>query len=1045
MRLSFVFTGLFVITILGSISSGTAFAQPPGVVQEVWNNVKGGSVQSLTEEKRYSRTANAAWVLSEFAAADLGSEYGARYSALLTVPKSGGYTFWIAADDTAELWLSTDEMADNLKKIAYLNSYSNPRAWNAKKTQKSEVIQLKAGQSYFIRALHKQSGGGDHVSVVWEGPGFKQRVIDRKSLKVPQLDKRTMDLLRKTRKIENQKTKLLKMLAATPPDGVQAFADKLSRSDQKLLTEELEKLTKGVKDKPSPEVLSKMKPYFGLSAKLMPSPETPIENSVLNTLLLFEDLWIKSRSYSQLKTMGAHRTADVFGKIPAGAKTVKKTVNLNSKATKNGTEMVSTGLYAVPGKQVAVTIPKELVGKKLVLQIGHHLNSNDHNKKFVCMPRTSSRVTFDTESVKAINPYGGMLFINVPKDVELAETPVTFFGVIESPRFILGKTTDAEWKTIRNNPGPWGELVADNYILVAHREAMQGLDNPTDLMTWWSENVAAHDGFYNYNIGKPFRMHTCYNAIRGYSTWPLYESKKSVLNIMNLDRMKAYHDGLFLHEHGHHGDDGRMMFGKIGESTPNWAGYYMKGTRGDFAWKETEEAHLLRLFDRNDAHHQELFTDGWWDTKWTHHWSYPVTSMMIGYAHTFGWEAFKTCVHRFTHPDDAINQLSMYADHPAVKKPWWKVTDEDRMVLDQIKMDKWLIFLSQEAKHDVRPYFAHFHIKVSEDGEKLLDKLKLPKWDAVYNPKRRIIVSEGRSVAISSPVEDALTFSGKLTFSGFGKPSAGTISKSTNGMFTYKPKAGFTGKVSIPYAVKNVYGNEFKSSLELCVIAERANPKLAVGTVDGISSRFWKTVRFPHRYAKPVVVASIDPKANPNFITRVRNVTAIGFEIKLQQIKGEPDTKDYTAAWAVMEAGTYTEQANGMTAEAGTVASVPEPLSREAEGVVKSFGYDIPMLRSARFGQVQTVNNTNWTNFFWRDDQDNLGIRVGCHVGSGTAAARKETVGYLCLSPGLYQFDDTVVRVGKKQIESDGVILKTEFDCFNGWGFGGVERHFAKK
>ncbi|MCK4564844.1 MAG: M60 family metallopeptidase, partial [Verrucomicrobia bacterium] len=770
--------------------------------------------------------------------------------------------------------------------------------------------------------------------------------------------------------------------------------------------------------------------YAAAARKLMPSPESPVSDPVLKELLVLENLYIQALPKAKIQSMGAHRTAAVFGRFPAGTKPINKTVALNSKENKSRGEMLSTGLYALPGKPFTVTIPQRLVGQKMVLQIGHHLDANKHNKAFVCMPQTSQKIVLTQKTTKAVNPYGGMLFLNVPKEVALDETTISFSGIIESPRFVLGQTTDAAWKTIRNHPGPWGELVGNNIIFVVHREALQALDNPTELMDWWDGNAQAHEGFYNYDIGMPLRIHTCFNPIMGFSTWPLYEKKDSIPNLLNLQRMKAYNNGLFLHEHGHHCDDGRMMFGKSGESTPNWAGYYMKGTRGDFAWKDTEETHMLRLFDSTDDLHQKMFTDGWWTTEWTHLWSYPLTSVMVGYAQAFGWEAFKTTVHRFTLPGDEINQLPAYSD---------------RNRSDQDKMDLWLIFLSQEAKHDVRPYFAHFHITESETAGELIDKMRLPKWDAVYNPERRVIATQNQPITLTSPLQDALTYSKDLSITWTQRPVHGKLS-SKNDTLTYIPEPGFTGKVDLPYSIKNTYGNESKGSIEIHIAPENVEPKLAIGTTGGVSTKKWTAITFPHRYAKPVVVASIDPEANPDFIVRIRNVKPTGCEIKLQPIRDNAKNGNtHDANWVVMESGVFTAAENGIVAEVGTVQTTPEKTSKEVEGVRKIFGDNIPMLRSACFGQVQTFNNPEWNSFFWRSDPDNLGVRVGTHFGTADDSRKKETVGYICISPGIYQFGNTVVTIGKNRIESEGTVLRTGFDCFNGWGFSKTERHFAQQ
>lgn len=55
-------------------------------------------------------------------------------------------------------------------RIAYSLSWTNFREWNKYGTQKSATIQLEAGKKYYIEALHKEGGGGDHLSVAWTLP-----------------------------------------------------------------------------------------------------------------------------------------------------------------------------------------------------------------------------------------------------------------------------------------------------------------------------------------------------------------------------------------------------------------------------------------------------------------------------------------------------------------------------------------------------------------------------------------------------------------------------------------------------------------------------------------------------------------------------------------------------------------------------------------------------------------------------------------------------------------------------------------------------------
>ena len=1018
LALSIVF-GFFV----PSLAKGT-----PGVVQENWTKLKGGEVRALTESKQYTRPANTVRILDEFSDTGWGQEYGSRYSALLIPPATGKYTFWLAADNSAELWLSTDQNSSNLRKIISVKRYTKERDWS-RRDQKSAPILLKKGQRYYIQALHKQAGSKAHLSVAWQRDQIEKEVIVSKFLDVPALDKRTLSLAKKTQQAERRTAQLLEALKTMPPEHTEAWVTELSKPERTQVVAALTTLGQAAQKNPTPENLSKIKPYIAAAQKLMPSPEAPISDPILKELLLLENLYINTLSETQLTAFGAHRTAAVLGSIPADVKPLEKTVTLRSGANKGRSEMLSTGLYALPGKPFTLTVPQSLLGKKVTLQIGHHLNAKSKSKTFESMPQTTKKIELTQENTTAVSPFGGMLFILIPKDLALAPTPVSFSGVIESPRFILGETTDAEWETLRNNPAPWGELVGKNIIFIVHREALQALDHPQELMSWWDDNVRAHEGFYNYDIGIPLRIHTCLNPVMGVSTWPLYEKKETIVNLLNLPRMKAYNDGLFLHEHGHHCDDKRMMFTQIGESTCNWAGYYMKGTRGDFNWKDTEEMHLLRLFDPSDEPHQHMITtEKWWTTKFdSHYWSYPLTSVMIGYAQSFGWEAFKTVVHRFTHPDDPINQLPAYAKSN---------------LEDQDKIDLWLIFLSQEAQHDIRPYFAHFHLTASNTANQLIDSLKLPKWDAVFNPTQRVLIPKDQPVELTHPLKNALAFSKDLTLHWTQKPAHGKLS-TTNGRLTYTPEPGFTGSDKLPYIIENTYGNSFDGCIEIHVVSEKENPKFVLGSTAGVSSTNWTPILFPQHYRNPVVLASIDPEANPDFIVRIRNVKPTGCEIKLQPIRENSEKcTGYDAQWVVIESGTFTPAQNGILAIAGTVEVTPEKTSPEVEGIFKPMGNHIPLLRTACFGQVQTFNNPEWNRFFWHRDPDHLGIRVGTHYGFTEEPHKKETVGYLCISPGIYQFGNRRVTIRPNQIKSEGLIFKTEFTAFNQRGFGKTERYF---
>ena len=992
------------------LSAAVSVHGEAGVILETWFNVKGGRVSDLTESTAFKKSPPQARLLPEFAFDTYGNDYGSRLSTIITAPETGEYTFWIASDDSSELWLAPDENPDHARKIASVSGYVAPKRWNAKTSQKSEAIQLKKGQRCYLMALYKEHGGADHLAVAWQGPSFTRRIVGDAATEAPTLSPGTRRAVERAKMVEA----LLVQLQDCKPGEVASFVSSLGKADHKGLAQEMGRIAERLRKVDLSNADRTMLQSFARAAAgLNPSAEQPVDDPVLCALLFMESAWLKTLPLEELEKAGPHRAAAAFGDIPSKAKAVACTIRLTSESGKKGVELLSTGLYALPGRTIQVHVPENLVDESLSVVIGHHRvpSMEDRKLRLVSMPDARWQTELDDTATRAINPHGGLIFIRVPADSQLDGAEIVIEGAIESPRFILGRDNDETWKKLRSAPGPWGELVCDHLIMVVDSETLRMIDDPTALMTWWNGAVHDHEAFYNHDRGMPFRMHTTYYARQGVSYWPLEWAKANVWNVVCTRKLKAYSDGLFLHEHGHHADDGRMMFGKIGESTPNWAGYYMKATNGDFAWKDTEETHLLALFDPEDGRHREIMADGWWETKYTHYWSYPMTSVVVGYANTFGWDAFKRCVHRFTHEDDQINTDPRFHGKTGAAK-------------EQSVIDKWLIFLSGEAKHDIRPYFAHFQLKPSPEADAHLDKMELPEWDAVYVPRRPVIISTDQAVKMPSPETTALTFSGKVECVAMGEAQEGSLERSADGMLLYRPRKGFAGRESIPYTLANGYGNEIKGTLEIIVLPDEQNPHLAAGEAKAVEEGKWTAIRFTRAYRNPVFTASISGtkysrrmKKMADVVIRTRNLTADGCEVAVFPVKDGSGAALHDLSWLVMESGTYSEQEHGILAHAFRDEADPAAWSEEPDGLMSpSYDGNIPMLRAARFGQVLTCNNEQWSSFFSTDVRTECAVRYGCYHGTGSEPKDRETIGMIFLGRGLYHFGGQFLKVGADQV-----------------------------
>jgi endoglucanase len=162
-------TPVFVLAVIAkTITSIAPTCSATGtILREQWDNVNGSEVASIPLQTTPTSTQQLTLLES---APNIGDVYGARIRGYLCPPQSGAYTFWIAGDDECELWLSTNDTPASKVKIAYIQGYTTQRQWDKYSSQKSAVINLVAGQRYYVEVLHKEAWGDDQVSVAWQLP-----------------------------------------------------------------------------------------------------------------------------------------------------------------------------------------------------------------------------------------------------------------------------------------------------------------------------------------------------------------------------------------------------------------------------------------------------------------------------------------------------------------------------------------------------------------------------------------------------------------------------------------------------------------------------------------------------------------------------------------------------------------------------------------------------------------------------------------------------------------------------------------------------------
>ena len=139
---------------------------------ERYDGITGTAISDLTGSANYPQSPTYTTQRSSFEIpANVASNYGAKVSGYICAPQTGYYTFWMTSDDNGELNLSTDENPANKTTISYVTEWTPQNVWDDESNQKSNPVLLIAGNSYYVEALMKEAGGGDHLAVGWAKPG----------------------------------------------------------------------------------------------------------------------------------------------------------------------------------------------------------------------------------------------------------------------------------------------------------------------------------------------------------------------------------------------------------------------------------------------------------------------------------------------------------------------------------------------------------------------------------------------------------------------------------------------------------------------------------------------------------------------------------------------------------------------------------------------------------------------------------------------------------------------------------------------------------
>ena len=149
-----------------------------GLLRERWNDIDGPSISDLTSATNYPdkpsiiNISNGLNFLS-----DHGRDYGQRIRGYIQAPETGGYTFNVTGDNDVVVFLSTTQETTKANQIASIIGFTGPTEHDRFPSQTSDVIDLVAGEFYYLEILHKEDGGGDHLNLFWRTPSAPNNYV----------------------------------------------------------------------------------------------------------------------------------------------------------------------------------------------------------------------------------------------------------------------------------------------------------------------------------------------------------------------------------------------------------------------------------------------------------------------------------------------------------------------------------------------------------------------------------------------------------------------------------------------------------------------------------------------------------------------------------------------------------------------------------------------------------------------------------------------------------------------------------------------------
>lgn len=426
-----------------------------------------------------------------------------------------------------------------------------------------------------------------------------------------------------------------------------------------------------------------------------PTPDAPLDSKAPHRRVAWTiaDLIERSRDPEDVRAMPG---SEEFPGTPLGdaaPQTIRTQVSMDRPG------WTGTGIWIPAGRPVRVEMrPNPPEG--LAFRIGCHTDRLWGKDSWSRHPDISLRIDVADSSTTFATPYGGLLFFDHKKDLD-QEFQIVVEGGVRAPRFERG-AGNSNWNDPEETPGPWAELVGENFAMCVPSEHIRSLENPEELMAFWDEAVSWYEELDRRPVYvRKERFVTDVQISAGYmhSGYPIMTHLDVAPVLVDLEKSRTgSHGGVwgFWHELGHNRQLPTWTFGGTGEVTNNLFALFVIERHQGLAPGEQKQIKNNRRKILSYLREPDFAV---WKKQ-----PFTALAMYVELQEEFGWEAFQRV-------------FQGYLDSERSELP----------KADPEKRDQWMVRFSREVQRDLSPFFVRWGVPVSESAVESLDGLE--PWD----------------------------------------------------------------------------------------------------------------------------------------------------------------------------------------------------------------------------------------------------------------------------------------------------------------------------